>query len=64
VLTRVSASNLADAFCTSQYLVQILATSLLSAYSFLGNGSDVNYCGGGIARSDDGQHFDISIADY
>jgi len=63
-LTPASANNLANAFCASQNTLQIVATSFLSVYSVMGNGSDLNYCGGTLLLNKDGLNFDISMTDY
>lgn len=43
---------IADGFCVNQKKLQIISTSLLSAYAPKGNGSDLNYCGGSIIYTD------------
>ena len=57
-------TELSNAFCANQNQLQVLSTSLLSAYSVKGNGADLNYCGGEIDLNEDGLSFDITITDY
>jgi len=63
-LNSKSATSLADSFCSHQTNLQILSTSLLSAFSVKDNSPDLNYCGGSIALNEDGLDFDVSINDY
>lgn len=58
------ASAAASGFCESQKQLQILSSSLLSAYSSKGNGADKNYCGGTANFTEDGMMFDIELTDY
>lgn len=57
-------SDAASGFCDSQRQLQILSTSLLSAYAARGNGSDMNYCGGTSELTEDGLNFEINIDNY
>jgi hypothetical protein len=55
---------LANGFCSAQTRLQMVATSLLSAFSVKDNGSDLNYCGGESILTGDKPTFDIAIKDY
>ena len=63
-LSNTKASAAASGFCESQKQLQILSTSLLSAFSSKGNGTDKNYCGGTASLTENGMMFDIELADY
>ena len=63
-LSNTKASAAASGFCESQKQLQILSTSLLSAFSSKGNGTDKNYCGGTANFTEDGMMFDIELTDY
>ena len=63
-LNSETAATVANNFCTYQKPLQIISTSLLSAYSVKGNGSDLNYCGGTAALNENGLNFDIALSDY
>ncbi|MEJ2179315.1 MAG: hypothetical protein P8Y28_02515 [Gammaproteobacteria bacterium] len=63
-LNNTKASAAASGFCESQKQLQILSTSLLSAFSSKGNGTDKNYCGGTANFTEDGMMFDIELTDY
>lgn len=63
-MDNTKASAAAGGFCESQKQLQILSTSLLSAYTSKGNGADVNYCGGSANFSSEGGQFSIELADY
>ncbi|WP_455204776.1 hypothetical protein [Kaarinaea lacus] len=66
-LLELNANNsvaLANQFCANRNMLQVLSTSLLSAYSVKDNGSDLNYCGGSIGLDEEGLNFDINISDY
>jgi len=63
-LSNSRASAAASGFCESQKQLQILSTSLLSAFSSKGNGTDKNYCGGTTNFAEDGMMFDIELTDY
>lgn len=58
------ASAAASGFCESQKQLQILSTSLISAFSSKGNGSDNYYCGGTTSFTEDGMNFGIELTDY
>ncbi|WP_455201007.1 hypothetical protein [Kaarinaea lacus] len=58
------ANAAASGFCESQKQLQILSTSLMSAYSSKGNGSDNYYCGGTASFTEDGMIFGIELTDY
>jgi hypothetical protein len=58
------ASAAASGFCDSQKQLQILSTSIISAFSPKGNGSDNYYCGGTANFTEDGMVFDIELTDY
>jgi hypothetical protein len=55
---------IADAFCSNQKKLQIISTSLLSAYAPKGNGSDLNYCGGENVFTMSGADFSLGLTDY
>lgn len=57
-------AELANSFCTNQKPLQIISTSLLSAFHVMGNGSDRNYCGGQIILDTTAEDFSIAIEDY
>ena len=59
-----TASAAVSGFCDSQKQLQILSTSLMSAYSPKGNGPDIYYCGGTAHFTEDGALFDIELTDY
>ncbi|MDX1812536.1 MAG: hypothetical protein R3240_11345 [Gammaproteobacteria bacterium] len=59
-----TASAAASGFCDSQKQLQVLSTSLMSAYSPKGNGPDIYYCGGTANFTEDGMLFDIELTDY
>lgn len=63
-ITDTNVSAAASGFCESQRQLQILSTSLLSAYAVKGNGSDTNYCGGTSELIEDGMNFDINVDNY
>lgn len=63
-LSTDSSTALANAFCAAQTRLQMVSTSLLSAYSAKGNGSDLNYCGGESALTEDKPNFQIALKDY
>ena len=63
-LTNDSMSAVAGNFCACETKFKMLSTSLLSAYSSKGNGSDLNYCGGSNAYSKDGDNFKIELNNY
>jgi hypothetical protein len=63
-LSSSTASAVASGFCNSQKQLQILSTSLISAYSPKGNGPDIYYCGGTANFTEDGMLFDIELTDY
>lgn len=54
----------ADGYCVNQKKMQIISTSLLSAYTPKGNGSDLNYCGGENVYKDDGTNFSLQLNNY
>ncbi|WP_455207412.1 hypothetical protein [Kaarinaea lacus] len=58
------ASAAASGFCDSQKQLQVLSTSLISAYSPKGNGPDIYNCGGTANFTEDGMLFDIELTDY
>ncbi|MGD8639007.1 MAG: hypothetical protein PVG89_00175 [Gammaproteobacteria bacterium] len=64
----ISNNNISAAvsgFCDNQKKLQILSTSLLSAYAAKGNGADTNFCGTGTAELiEDGMNFELNVADY
>lgn len=51
-------------FCENETKFKMLSSSLLSAYSAKGNGSDMNYCGGSSEFTEDGLTFGITLNDY
>ena len=55
---------IADNFCANETKFKLLSTSLLSAYSAKGNGSDMNYCGGTSEFTENGDEFQIALTDY
>lgn len=55
---------IADNFCANETKFKLLSTSLLSAFSPKGNGSDMNYCGGTAELTENGLDFDITLTDY
>jgi len=59
-----SSIALANGFCAVQTRLQMLSTSLLSAYSAKGNGSDLNYCGGESVLSENKPNFEITLNNY
>ncbi|MCI0507774.1 MAG: hypothetical protein L0Z73_16920 [Gammaproteobacteria bacterium] len=63
-LDSAKASAAASGFCDSQKQLQILSTSLLSAYASKGNGADSNYCGGSANFTENGPQFGIELTDY
>ena len=64
-ITENNVTAAASGFCESQRQLQILSTSLLSAYAVKGNGSDTNYCGTGTSELiEDGMNFDINVNNY
>ena len=58
------AANIADAFCLNQRKLQVMSTSLLSAFSPKGNQPDSNYCGGNAELMENGLDFEIHVNDY
>ena len=56
--------TLANSYCVNQKKWQIISTSLLSAYSPKGNGSDLNYCGGENVYKVNGADFTLQLNDY
>ena len=56
--------QIADNFCANETNLKLLSTSLLSAYSSKGNGSDMNYCGGTNAFTENGADFNITLTNY
>lgn len=63
-ITDTNVSAAASGFCNSQRQLQILSTSLLSAYAVKGNAADGNYCGGTSELTEDGMNFDINVDNY
>jgi len=63
-LTNESMAAVAGNFCACETKFKMLSTSLLSAYSSKGNGSDLNYCGGSNGYSEDGANFKIELKNY
>ncbi|WP_455220798.1 hypothetical protein [Kaarinaea lacus] len=63
-LSSSTANAVASGFCDSQKQLQILSTSLISAYSPKDNGSDSYYCGGTANFTENGLLFDIELTDY
>ena len=55
---------IADNFCANETKFKLLSTSLLSAYSAKGNGSDMNYCGGTSEFTENGDEFSIALTNY
>lgn len=55
---------IADNFCANEKNLKLLSTSLLSAYSSKGNGSDMNYCGGTADFAENGPDFSITLTNY
>lgn len=55
---------IADNFCANESKFKLLSTSLLSAFSVKGNGSDLNYCGGTSELTENGGDFTITLTDY
>jgi len=63
-LTNDSMAAVSANFCSCETKFKMLSTSLLSAYSSKGNGSDPNYCGGSNAYTEDGANFKIELKNY
>jgi hypothetical protein len=55
---------IADNFCANETKFKLLSTSLLSAFSAKGNGSDMNYCGGSSEFTENGEEFNIALTNY
>jgi hypothetical protein len=54
----------ANGYCVNQKKLQIISTSLLSAYTPKGNRSDLNYCGGENVYNVDGANFTLQLNNY
>jgi len=63
-LTPSSNIAISSNFCSNETNMKRLSTSLLSAYSAKGNGSDTNYCGGTSTYTEDGDNFNIALDNY
>lgn len=64
LMTTEQVAALANSFCLNQKKLQIISTSLLSAYTPTGNSADMNYCGGENLYSTLDSTFTLQLKDY